>query len=102
MADVKVALVGFGDAGRQHLQALGGTVGACPVAVVEDDREAAAVARAAGLQTRDMGQVLADESIRLVALCRPPRVPSAVNQDPFGGRQAPSPRRAICRPMARS
>lgn len=72
MADVKVALVGFGDAGRQHLQALGGTVGACPVAVVEDDREAAAVARSAGLETRDMGQVLADESIRLVALCRPP------------------------------
>lgn len=67
-----MALVGFGDAGRQHLQALGGTVGASPVAVVEDDREAAAVARSAGLETRDMGQVLADESIRLVALCRPP------------------------------
>ncbi|MGW6024764.1 Gfo/Idh/MocA family protein [Streptomyces sp. NPDC055099] len=72
MADIKVALVGFGEAGRQHLQALGGTVGACPVAVVEDDREAAAVARSAGLETRDMDQVLADESIRLVALCRPP------------------------------
>ncbi|MEV6758647.1 Gfo/Idh/MocA family oxidoreductase [Streptomyces sp. NPDC051214] len=72
MADIKVALVGFGEAGRQHLQALGGTVGACPVAVVEDDREAVAVARSAGLETRDMDQVLADESIRLVALCRPP------------------------------
>ncbi|MGW7072111.1 Gfo/Idh/MocA family protein [Streptomyces sp. NPDC054855] len=72
MVDIKVALVGFGEAGRQHLQALGGTVGACPVAVVEDDREAAAVARSAGLETRDMGQVLGDESIRLVALCRPP------------------------------
>lgn len=72
MPEIKVALVGFGDTGRQHLRALVLTVGARPVAVVEDDRQAAAVARSAGLETRDMGQVLADESIRLVALCRPP------------------------------
>jgi len=69
---VGVAVVGFGNAGRQHVAAVEATDGARPAAVVETGAEAARQARAAGLPVRPLPEVLADPAIDVVALCLPP------------------------------
>jgi UDP-N-acetyl-2-amino-2-deoxyglucuronate dehydrogenase len=69
---VGVAVVGYGNAGRQHVAALAEATGAYAAAVVESDPTAAGQARAAGLAVRDLDDVLADETIPALALCLPP------------------------------
>ncbi|MEV0589969.1 Gfo/Idh/MocA family protein [Nonomuraea cavernae] len=67
-----VAVVGYGNAGRQHVQALAGAGSAHAVAVVESDPAAAARARAEGLAVRELDDVLADGGVHALALCLPP------------------------------
>ncbi|MGC5009257.1 Gfo/Idh/MocA family protein [Streptosporangium sp. DT93] len=69
---VGVAVVGYGGAGRQHADALRDAADARVVAVVETDPGAAARAREAGLAVRALEEVLADDAVRVVALCLPP------------------------------
>ncbi|GAA0443920.1 oxidoreductase [Acrocarpospora corrugata] len=69
-----VAVVGYGNAGRQHLDALGDR----SYAVVEQDPRAAARARAAGLPVRELDDVLADDAIQALALCLPPGVRAGI------------------------
>ncbi|GGO60838.1 Gfo/Idh/MocA family protein [Nonomuraea cavernae] len=67
-----VAVVGYGNAGRQHVQALADAGSAHAVAVVESDPAAAARARADGLAVRELADVLADGGVHALALCLPP------------------------------
>jgi UDP-N-acetyl-2-amino-2-deoxyglucuronate dehydrogenase len=81
---VGVAVVGYGNAGRQHVAALAEAKGAYTAAVVESDPTAAANARAAGLVVRDLDDVLADESIPALALCLPPGARLAIARSATG------------------
>ncbi|MFI9598019.1 Gfo/Idh/MocA family protein [Nonomuraea sp. NPDC052265] len=67
-----VAVVGYGNAGRQHARALAGTPEAYVAAVVDADPRAAASARDAGLAVRGLEEALADDRVRAVAVCLPP------------------------------
>ncbi|WP_285785242.1 Gfo/Idh/MocA family oxidoreductase [Microbispora sp. NBRC 16548] len=67
-----IAVVGYGNAGRQHVDALAGAAGAYAAAVVETDPAAASRARGAGLTVRALDEVLADDAVRALALCLPP------------------------------
>jgi UDP-N-acetyl-2-amino-2-deoxyglucuronate dehydrogenase len=69
---VGVAVVGFGNAGRQHLAAIEAVDGARLAAMVEIDAEGARRASAAGLPVRTLPEALADPSVELLALCVPP------------------------------
>ncbi|MCP3798473.1 Gfo/Idh/MocA family oxidoreductase [Allokutzneria sp. A3M-2-11 16] len=66
---VAVAVVGLGNAGRQHLTAISATPLAEAVCVVETDL--AAASRSA-LPVRDFDDVLADGDVEVVAICLPP------------------------------
>lgn len=70
--DTAIAVVGFGNAGRQHVAAIGAVPGARLAAVVETDPRAARQATALGLPVRPLTAVLGDPSVSLVSLCLPP------------------------------
>ncbi len=67
-----VAVVGLGNAGRQHLAAVDATPGARLAAVIETDQDRARWAGAAGLPVRTLEQALADPAVDLLAVCLPP------------------------------
>ncbi|MCX5418127.1 Gfo/Idh/MocA family protein [Streptomyces sp. NBC_00078] len=68
----QIAVVGFGNAGRQHAAAIGVLVALRPAAVVETDPEAARRAVEAGLTVRPLPEVLADPAVAALAVCLPP------------------------------
>jgi predicted dehydrogenase len=70
--DTAIAVVGFGNAGQQHVAAIDAVPGARLAAVVETDPRAAGKAAALGLPVRPLTAVLDDPSVSLVALCLPP------------------------------
>lgn len=69
---VGIAVVGLGNAGRQHLAAIEAIPDARLLAVVENDPERARSAAEAGLPVRPLSTVLADASVELLAVCVPP------------------------------
>jgi predicted dehydrogenase len=73
-----VAVVGVGSAGRQHMEAIRATPGLGIVAVVDADPAAAARAAAEGLPVHTLEDAVADDAVRLVAVCTPPGDRAAV------------------------
>lgn len=67
-----IAVVGFGNAGRQHVAAIMAVGGTRLAGVVEIDPVAAARASASGLPVRPLREVLDDGAVDLLALCVPP------------------------------
>ncbi|GHI03117.1 hypothetical protein AQI88_02040 [Streptomyces cellostaticus] len=72
MGETGIAVVGFGNAGRQHVAAIGALDGLRLAAVVETDPAAARRAVEAGLPVRPLPQVLADPAVAALAVCLPP------------------------------
>ncbi|MEU2060329.1 Gfo/Idh/MocA family oxidoreductase [Streptomyces sp. NPDC013455] len=69
---VGITVVGFGNAGRQHVAAVQALHGVRLAGVVETDPAAARRAREAGLPVRPLGEALADPGVDAVAVCLPP------------------------------
>jgi predicted dehydrogenase len=69
---VGIAVVGFGNAGRQHVEAIGAVPDALLVAVVDTDPDGVRRATDARLPVLPLSTVLADPTVGLVALCVPP------------------------------
>jgi UDP-N-acetyl-2-amino-2-deoxyglucuronate dehydrogenase len=68
-APLGVAVVGTGNAGRQHLAAIAGLENVHCVLTVDTDT---AAARATGLPVGTFADALADNDVHLVAVCTPP------------------------------
>ncbi|MFH8337453.1 Gfo/Idh/MocA family protein [Streptomyces sp. AM6-12] len=69
---VGIAVIGFGNAGRQHVAAVQALPGVRLAAVVETDPAVARRARDEGLPVRPLPEVLADPAVDAVAVCLPP------------------------------
>ncbi|MFF6807552.1 Gfo/Idh/MocA family oxidoreductase [Streptomyces sp. NPDC012616] len=78
---VGIAVVGFGNAGAQHVAAVQALPGVRLAAVVESDPAAARRAREAGLPVRPLSEALADPGTDAVAVCLPPGHRPAVLAD---------------------
>lgn len=78
---IGIAVIGFGNAGRQHVTAVQALPGVRLAAVVETDSAAARRAREAGLPVRPRQEVLADPAVGVVAVCLPPGHRPAVLAD---------------------
>jgi UDP-N-acetyl-2-amino-2-deoxyglucuronate dehydrogenase len=78
---IGVAVIGFGNAGRQHVAAVQALPDLRLAAVVDTDSAAAGRAREAGLPVRPRPEVLADPAVDVVAVCLPPGHRPAVVAD---------------------
>lgn len=78
---IGVAVIGFGNAGRQHVAAVQALPGVRLGAVVETGSAAARRAREAGLPVRPWQEALADPAVDVVAVCLPPGHRPAVLAD---------------------
>lgn len=76
-----IAVVGFGNAGRQHVAAIMAVGGTRLAGVVEIDPVAAGRASASGLPVRPLREVLEDDAVDLLALCVPPGGRSPITAD---------------------
>ncbi|MEV4807853.1 Gfo/Idh/MocA family oxidoreductase [Nonomuraea sp. NPDC049421] len=71
----ELAIIGYGNAGRQHLAAAGAMAGVTVARVVDTDP---AATRGIGPPVGSLESVLADERIEVVAVCLPPGPRAAV------------------------